>query len=55
MSWGGIAFALPDTAALSSIPDIPPKNLRKFSENKIVEVAEVNQLRCCLEEWTAKA
>ena len=37
-----IAFALPNPAALGLIPGIP----KFFSEEKIVDVAEVNQQRC---------
>ena len=50
IKWGGGRHP----AALCSIPGIP-KKIEKIIWEKIVDAAEVNQRRCCLEEWTAKA
>ena len=38
-----------------SIPGIPKTFSEKIFREKIVVVAQVNQQRCCLEQWTAEA
>ena len=45
VSWWGAEYLLPDPSAPGSIPSVP----KKISDQKIVDVAEVNQRRC-LEE-----
>ena len=44
---GSIANLLPDPAAPGSIPNVS----KSFSEEKIVNVAKVNQRHCLEESW----
>ena len=49
------AFEHLDPVALGLIPGNPKKNSEMILREKIVDVVQVNQQRCCLEQWTAEA